>query len=186
MNRRQFLAAAGAAAGSGLWVPRSFAAPLAGSDLNFIFVFNHGGWDMTRVLTPAFSIYGVSMEFNSDPLNLGGLTVVDHPERPSVRSFFETWYERCLILEGVLVSSIAHDDCIVDALCMKLVRNPAQFDGINDPWTHFRPAGGPGRYELEWRIDGTSCPASADSVVIEARAAAPIPQLEPRLYHVPI
>jgi hypothetical protein len=33
---------------------------------------------------------------------------VDHPDRPSVRRFWEGWYDRSLVINGVLVPSIAH------------------------------------------------------------------------------
>ena len=117
MNRRKFLTSSAltafGGAASGLWLPgRARAATLSGSERNFVFVFNHGGWDPTRVLAPTFDLAGVEMEMNAEPWSVGGLSLVDQRDRPSTRAFFEAWHERCLILNGILVSSIAHNVCI--------------------------------------------------------------------------
>jgi len=117
MNRRQFLTTtaltAVGGASSGLWLPgRSMGATLSGSERNFVFVFNHGGWDPTRVLAPTFDVAGVEMEQAAEPWSVGGLELVDHRDRPSTRDFFEAWHDRCLIINGILVGSIAHNVCI--------------------------------------------------------------------------
>jgi len=110
VNRRQFIASTAAA---GLTVPAVGRAvtDLAGADRKFVFVFAWGGWDITRGLAPEFANPLVSMEADAAPWNLGDLTLVDHADRPSVRTFFETWGSSTLALNGILVPSVAHETC---------------------------------------------------------------------------
>jgi len=42
----------------------------------------------------------------------GSLSFVDHPDRPGVKSFFESWGDRCSIINGMEVQSITHDRCL--------------------------------------------------------------------------
>jgi uncharacterized protein (DUF1501 family) len=86
-------------------------AKAAGGSRKFLFVFAPGGWDPTRVFVPAYDIAGVAMEPDSDRWSIGGLTLVDHPQRPSVRTFFQAHAARSLVLNGMLVRSIAHEIC---------------------------------------------------------------------------
>lgn len=115
LNRRHFLTGSAAmVAAMGLPIRAQAASP---SDRKFVFVFNPGGWDPTRVLADTFDNQpNVSMEPFADRLTLGGLTIVDHPNRPAVRQFFELHHERCLILNGLMVRSIAHEICTLIAM----------------------------------------------------------------------
>ena len=117
IRRRALLG--GAAAGCALMgLPQRLArarAPAAG-ELNFLFVFNTGGWDPTRVFATVFDNSDVDMEPDSEPGEVGGIAFVDHPERPAVRRFFEANASRALVVNGVQVRSIAHDICTMLAL----------------------------------------------------------------------
>ncbi len=116
MRRRDILKAS-MLAGAVLPVPRVFAdAAVRGSGRKFIFVVNPGGWDPTRVLAPEFDNANVDMERDAGATTLGGITFADHPDRPSVAEFMRSWHERTLILKGMLVPSVAHDNCL--RLCM--------------------------------------------------------------------
>lgn len=83
----------------------------AGGHKKLLFVFAPGGWDVTRVYVPAFDNPMVAMETRADLGTVGGLDFVDHPDRPAVRAFFEAHASRSLILNGMLVRSIAHEIC---------------------------------------------------------------------------
>src|SRR5687767_9205448 len=107
MNRRNFLFGSGAMAAA-LGFPGSVRAAGAG-DLKFVFVFAPGGWDPTRVLVDAFDNPNVAMEVDADRGVAGGISFVDHPARPSVRSFFDNHHARTLVLNGMLVRSVAHE-----------------------------------------------------------------------------
>jgi uncharacterized protein (DUF1501 family) len=108
-TRRQVLNGLAALVGSAL-VARP--ARAAGSiDRKFIFVGAQGGWDPTRVLQPVFGMSGADTELGARTSNANGLTFVDHPNRPSVRTFFDAWADQAVVLNGVLVPSIAHDIC---------------------------------------------------------------------------
>ena len=111
-TRRTFLGASlgsGAALASGLSLPRRAHAASA-ADLKFVFVFNSGGWDPTRVFAPEFGNRNVDMEPGAERGTAGGLAFVDHPDRPSVRAFFEAHHD-LLVVNGVQVRSIAHEIC---------------------------------------------------------------------------
>ncbi len=116
IDRRRFieLSGAGAAlASSGLWVPRTARAELADpSGLKFIFVVNYGGWDITRVFANEFDNPLVDMESDAGTSSVGDLSFVDHDARPSVADFFDRNGDRSLILNGILVQSIAHENCM--------------------------------------------------------------------------
>ena len=110
MHRRQFLASAGAALAA-LGLPLSARAATTGTDRKFLFIFNPGGWDPTRVFAPEFDNPNVSMEPAAQRATAGGIPFVDHASRPSVRAFFENYGSQSLVLNGVMVRSIAHEIC---------------------------------------------------------------------------
>jgi len=114
MNRRHFLTGSAAAAGLALAGPAR--ATVAGRDRKFVFVFAQGGWDPTRVFAPEFDNGAVDMEPLGERRTLGGVTFVDHPARPAVASFMEQHHRRTLVLNGVLVRSIAHEICTMIAM----------------------------------------------------------------------
>jgi len=110
MHRRQFLAGAGAALAA-LGLPLTARAATSATDRKFVFVFNPGGWDPTRVFAPEFSNPNVDMEAAAARATVSGIPIVDHPDRPSVRAFFELFGDQSLVLNGVMVRSIAHEIC---------------------------------------------------------------------------
>ncbi len=113
-NRRSFIKATGgglAVASSGLIPPR-LARAGAGNGKKFIFVVNYGGWDITRVFANEFSNPLVDMEPSAGSSSVGDLTFVDHADRPAVRTFFERNGASSLVLNGILVQSVAHENCM--------------------------------------------------------------------------
>ena len=119
MKRRTFLTSAAAtAAALGLPLPGQLAGanPLDRGRLKFIFVFNAGGYDPTRVFAPEHANPNVDMEPDSWRESIGGIDYVAHADRPSVSQFFETYHDRCTILNGLLVRSIAHEICTLIAM----------------------------------------------------------------------
>lgn len=120
MLRRTFLGGLAATTGiaasaSGLLMPRRALAQ-ASDGLKFVFVFASGGWDPTRVFAPEFANGSVAMEADAERATVGGITYVDHPARPSVRAFMSANHQRMLVVNGVLVRSIAHEICTMLAL----------------------------------------------------------------------
>ncbi len=115
MRRRDVLRAG--AAGllpAGLFTAGSLPARAAAPDreLRFVFVVAQGGWDVTRVFAPLFGNPLVDMEPEASEARIGSLPVVDHPARPSVRAFFERWWQQSLILNGISVPSVGHEECL--------------------------------------------------------------------------
>jgi hypothetical protein len=112
MNRRDFLrftGLGGVALGAGMVPFQAIAA--SQSRLNFVFVFNGGGWDPTRVFANCFEQRAIDMELDSGVARIGDLSWVDHIDRPSVTAFFERFHARSTIFNGLLVPSVAHGSC---------------------------------------------------------------------------
>ncbi len=127
MNRRHFLTGSVAAAAA-LGLPRR--ARASGADRKFVFVFNQGGWDPTRVLAPEYANVNVAMEGGGAAATAGGITYVDHPDRPSVRSFMQTYHGQCLVLNGMLVRAISHDLCTLLSLTGKTAGTSADWPAL--------------------------------------------------------
>ena len=95
---------------AGLFAPRTLLArPVSASDRKFLFIFNDGGWDTGHVFTPYWDIHGAMMEPEAAAASANGISFIDHPDRPSVRQFFETWGGQTAVLNGMEVRSITHD-----------------------------------------------------------------------------
>lgn len=149
INRRTFLGStlgAGAALASGLSLPRR-ARAASGADLKFVFVFNSGGWDPTRVFAPEFSNPNVDMELGAARATVGNITLVDHPARPSVRAFFEANVDNLLVVNGVQVRSIAHEICTMIALS-------GDTSGFAPDWATVLAADAADRYTLPHLVLG--------------------------------
>ena len=97
---------------AGLFAPRTLLArPVSASDRKFLFIFNDGGWDTGHVFTPYWDIHGAMMEPEAAAASANGISFIDHPDRPSVRQFFETWGGQTAVLNGMEVRSITHERC---------------------------------------------------------------------------
>ncbi len=117
MQRRTFLHSSltmgGLIAVATLPLRRALAADApVGNRRKFIFVMNYGGWDPTRVFAPEFDNLSVDMERAAQSASMGNVTFVDHEMRPSVRAFMERYYGDTLIVKGILVPSVAHENCL--------------------------------------------------------------------------
>ncbi|MDP2315050.1 MAG: DUF1501 domain-containing protein [Pseudomonadota bacterium] len=108
VGRRAFLGGAAATAAALAMPGRARAESVAPADRRFLFVYTMGGWDVTRVFAPLFGSPSVSMEPDAAVSTVGNVPYVDHPARPSVRAFFETWYDRVAVVNGIHISSISH------------------------------------------------------------------------------
>ena len=109
LNRRQF-----GLLTAGLMAPkRLLAGPRkAGSgSRKFLFLFNDGGWDTSFVFTPMWDVANAYTEPGSAPATVGGMSFVDHPDRPSVRQFFENWGHKAAVINGLEVQSVTHERC---------------------------------------------------------------------------
>jgi hypothetical protein len=151
-TRRGLLVGTGATLGL-LGIPGSVGALTTGSGLKFIFVFNHGGWDPTRVFATTFANPNVDMEASAQLGSFGDLDFVDHAQRPAVRTFFTRNASRSLILNGVMVRSIAHEICTQIALT-------GSTSGLAPDWPAILAAAGGGDYALPHLVlAGPSFPA---------------------------
>ena len=112
-SRRDLLkASAGASLAAGLGgAPRPTRASSA-SDRRFVFVFCNGGWDLTWGLVPMFDNPRVDCPTDgSEATEAGGHRIVDGPERPALKAWFDRWGPRTAFLHGFEVRSVAHLNC---------------------------------------------------------------------------
>ena len=105
-SRRQF----GLMSAAGLLMPRPLLASTR-TDRKFLFVLCYGGWDTSMVFSPMFDISGADTEGDATTASAGGIDFVDSEARPSVRSFFENYGERCAVINGLEVPSVTHERC---------------------------------------------------------------------------
>lgn len=140
-NRRDFLRGA-ALAGLATQIPfgRVHASvPMA--DRKFIFVTCNGGWDVTTAFATCHDNPNVDMEPLTEVGTFGDLSFVDHPARSTVRTFFERNASQSLIINGLMVPSVAHE------ACRKLVMTGTSADGASD-WPAILACAGAGDYPL--------------------------------------
>lgn len=143
LTRRELLA--GTALGAMDLPARAKAASPA--DTCFVFVFAQGGWDPTRVLVPAFANRAVSMEAQAERARAGGIPYVSHPERPSVDAFFDAYHSRSVVLNGMMVRSIAHEICTMIAMT-------GTTSGLTPDWPSILAAHNADRYVLPQVVMG--------------------------------
>ncbi|MCY1063948.1 DUF1501 domain-containing protein [Nannocystis sp. RBIL2] len=113
MSRRTWLkrgfyavAAAGALAGG-----RRLAAAEPGPARRLVLVLVQGGWDTTYAIDPKPGLGGVDSPAGAVK-EFHGLDVLTDPARPAVGAFFDAWGDRCAVVRGVSVASVAHPDCM--------------------------------------------------------------------------
>ena len=97
--------------GMGLGLPQTGLANI-GSTPNVIFITCFGGWDATRTLYPAFDNPIVDMEGQAERWSIGNLQLVDHPQRPALRHFFQSNHHRTSLIHGILSPSVSHQACL--------------------------------------------------------------------------
>lgn len=83
----------------------------SGTERRFLFVLARGGWDTTFVFTPAMDNPLIATEADAQVMEIGGVSFVDHANRPAVRSFFEAWAPSLALVNGIEVRSVTHDRC---------------------------------------------------------------------------
>lgn len=110
MDRRTFLSRAALLAG-GLAIPGRARATSLVPEQKFLFFFCEGGWHPARVFAPLLDPSKVDVEAGAVQAEVGGITFVDHPERPSVRALLEEFASRTCFVNGFEVRSIAHERC---------------------------------------------------------------------------
>jgi hypothetical protein len=124
-HRRELLLSAAALLGA----PRfAFGQGTGAGAKKLIVVFAEGGWDVTFCLDPKLScgcdIQGPEVDENRSVPDdreavrtFGNIPiVVNDVKRAGVTSFFEKWYQRCHVVNGIWTGSIAHEPCRVRIL----------------------------------------------------------------------
>ncbi len=160
INRRQFLGAlAGSAALVGL---PGLVGAQAAAGRRFVFVFAQGGWDPLCVFAPLFDSPFVDMEPEAERMRVGGFDLVDHPARPGVRRFFETWGPVTTVFNGISTRSVAHDVCTYVAMT-------GSSSGSESDWPSLIGHAELGRYSMpSLVINGPALPGNLEVAVARA------------------
>ena len=158
-SRRHFLGSSAAVLASmGLPLQQAMATS-PGSAKKFLFVVNYGGWDPTQVFSAEFENPNVDMPVGAEPMTIGNMTLVDHEERRSVREFFQAHHEKSLVVKGLLVPSVAHQNC------MRLMLTGTTATGTSD-WPAILASDQASNYPLPHIVlAGPSYPGSLGGVV---------------------
>ncbi len=148
---------------AGLMLP-NIGATAAASKRRFLLIHCFGGWDTTRVFQPNFGSSIVDMEPEAVEAEVGGIRFVDHPGRPEVRSFFETYAGRSCIMNGIEVRSVTHERCSRIAMT-------GTAEGQADDWGATLAGRSPNRYLLPYFVlNGTAFTASYSDRVVRVGA----------------
>ncbi|MDP6932782.1 MAG: DUF1501 domain-containing protein [Myxococcota bacterium] len=138
------------------------ASEVSGQDLKFLFVFTSGGWDPTRVLAPEFdlSVSGVvDLEPEAGLATAGGISYVQHPDRPAVDAFFSGHHDRSVVFNGVMTQAIAHELCTLIAMT-------GESSGLASDWPSILGSAQAARYTLPHLVlGGPSFPGELGVVV---------------------
>lgn len=112
ISRRRLLSLAPAGlVAPGLFIPRRLSALDTGTDRKFLFVYAYGGWDPLMAFVPKLDHADIDMQEGCQAAEANGITYVDHEDRPSVKTFFETYGDRTCLINGMEVRSITHERC---------------------------------------------------------------------------
>lgn len=156
LTRRGVLGGAALLAG----LPRRARASVSNADRTFLFVVNYGGWDPLLAFAPLFGVEHVEMEAEAALGTAGGISFVDHPDRPSVRAFFEAQHARTLVVNGMIVPSVAHPPG------QRAVLTGYTHEAIAGDWPSLLGAGAADRYVLPHVVlSGPSFPGDHADIV---------------------
>ncbi len=107
ITRRQL----GLLGAAGLLAPRHLLASPTADMRRFLFVFCEGGWDTNHVFTPMLTSSIAHIEEGAVEAEVGGIRFVDHPDRSTVRTFFENHADKTCVVNGIEIRSVAHERC---------------------------------------------------------------------------
>lgn len=140
ISRRTMLlgGAASAAAGGlvgGRLLGRAHAGP-SSTPRNLVVVVASGGWDVTYALDPKPEATAVDAPSGTVQM-FGDLPIFVDPSRPAVTDFFTAWADQAVVVNGIGVHSIAHDDCTKRVLTGTVSDRNPDF-GTVTAWEHGR------------------------------------------------
>lgn len=124
-SRRGFLLGSAGLAGAGMLGPRAWGG--VSQPKHLVIVTAVGGWDMAYALDPKPGspwVDGPDLDEDVDNVDdreaittFSGIDVMTNEvKRPAVSAFFQAWASRCVLVRGVWVGSIAHEECRVRLL----------------------------------------------------------------------
>ena len=113
MKRRDLILGSGATLLTTGFYPSVARATVSGADRKFIFVFCYGGWDPAMVFCPHLGDGDViDRESSSATATAGDIPYVA-TSRTIVNDFFDTYYDKMLLFNGLEVRNIDHWVCAI-------------------------------------------------------------------------
>lgn len=109
------LSAAGLVGSSGYWPLLAPTRALADDSFTpfVLLVYASGGWDQTMVFDNKIGVASCAQEPGwRAAQSISGIKYVDHPNRPSVKKFFEQYGKNATIINGVNCGAMARDHAI--------------------------------------------------------------------------
>jgi len=168
-TRRDWLRTTALAAG-GLTLPTALRAQDP-SDRLVLVVLCTGGWDPSVALDPLFEHPQVDTDPGSAAAQAGDLAFVDHPDRPSVRGFFEAAWDQSVLIHGLEVPSITHDKC------RQLLLTGVSGDGGQDWATRLAVAGHSELLLPHLVVSGPAFTGDQGAEVVRVGSAGQLPEL---------
>jgi uncharacterized protein (DUF1501 family) len=139
ISRRNLLVGGTAAAVGGLAGERLLARAHAGpssTPRNLVVVVASGGWDVTYALDPKPGLTTIDAP-SGEIQTFGDVPIFVDPSRPTVTEFFSAWADQAVVVNGIGVHSVSHDDCTRRMLTGTVSDRNPDF-GTMTAWTHGR------------------------------------------------
>jgi uncharacterized protein (DUF1501 family) len=139
MSRRRLLMGGTAATLGGLAAGRMLGSAHAGPSAtarNLVLVVASGGWDVTYALDPKPGLASIDAP-GGEVQMFGDLPIFVDPSRPTVTELFTAWADQAVVVNGIGVHSISHDDCTRRMLTGTVSDRNPDF-GTMVAWTHGR------------------------------------------------
>jgi hypothetical protein len=111
LNRRDVLRASMALCAAAAVPQVAAPARALGAPKKLVIVLASGGWDTTYALDPKPGSTEIDAP-DGQLETLGGIPVLTHAERPSVKTFFERYASLAVVVNGLQVRSFVHSDCM--------------------------------------------------------------------------
>ena len=111
ISRREFTLLTAGLAAPGRLLAGGKRRSTSASERKFLFLFNDGGWDTGYAFTDFSTVIDAGIEDGAVGASIGDIHFVDHPDRPSIRNFFEVYGPQTALINGIEVRSVTHERC---------------------------------------------------------------------------
>ena len=125
--------------------------------------------DLLLVFAPVFND-NMDHLAGDEATKIGDFNLVDGPNRPSVRTFFESWWSKTCLINGLMIPSVAHD------VCTRLTMT-ADSRGAQDDWVSIIAGNGQDRLMPNVHVSGPLYPLRYADASVRVGLAGQLPAL---------